>query len=112
VGRGVVPTPAGDALRPHAEQALASAEAGRRAVQGVAELESGTVRFGAFGTMRLYAGADLVADVLERHPGVRVELVGQNSAEVQEQLRSGHLEAAMIAVPQVTADGLTVVPVA
>ncbi len=78
----------------------------------MAELETGTIRFGAFGTVRLYAGASLVADVLERHPGVRVELVGQNPTEVQEQLRRGHLEAAMIAVPQVTAEGLTVVPVA
>lgn len=112
VGRGVVPTPAGEALRPHAEQVIAAADGARRAVQGVAELETGTIRFGVFGTVRLYAGADLVADVLEHHPGVRVELVGQNSTEVQEQLRRGHLEAAMIAVPQVTADGLTVVPVA
>lgn len=112
VGRGVVPTPAGEALRPHAERALAAADEAQRAVRGVAELETGTIRFGAFGTVRLYAGAALVADVLERHPGVRVELVGQNSTEVQEQLRRGHLEAAMIAVPQVTAEGLTVVPVA
>ena len=35
-----------------------------------------------FGTARLYAGAGLVADVLARHPGVRVELIGQNSTDV------------------------------
>ncbi|WP_110207463.1 LysR family transcriptional regulator [Nocardioides daejeonensis] len=112
VGRGVVPTTAAETLRPHAEQTLAAADAAERAVRSVATLETGTIRFGAFGTVRLYAGASLVADVLERHPGVRVELVGQNSTEVQEQLRRGHLEAAMIAIPQVTAEGLTVIPVA
>jgi DNA-binding transcriptional LysR family regulator len=65
-----------------------------------------------FGTARLYAGAGLVADVLARHPGVRVELVGQNSTDVQEDLRRGRIEAAMIAVPQVSSEGLHVTPVA
>ena len=87
VGRGVVPTTAAETFRPHAEQVLAAADAARRAVQSIRELESGTIRFGMFGTARLYAGAALIADVLERHPGVRVELVGQNSTDVMEQLR-------------------------
>src|SRR5699024_3220153 len=59
-----------------------------------------------------YMGAQLVADMLELHPGVRVELIGQNSTEVQEQLRRGHIEAAMIGVDQVDTEGLTVAPVA
>ena len=68
-------------------------------MQSVVALETGTIRFGMFGTARLYAGAGLVADVLARHPGVRVELIGQNSTDVQEDLRRGRIEAAMIAVP-------------
>jgi DNA-binding transcriptional LysR family regulator len=112
VGRGVVPTPAAESLRPHAERAVAAAEDARRAVQSVTAIETGTVRFGIFGTARLYAGAALVADMLEAHPGVRVELIGQNSADVQEQLRRGRIEAAMIAVTQVNSEGLHVTPVA
>ena len=112
VGRGVVPTPAAESLRPHAERTLGAAEEARRAVQSVTALETGTVRFGIFGTARLYAGAALVADMLRDHPGVRVELIGQNSAEVQEELRRGRLEAAMIAVTQVSTEGLQVTPVA
>jgi DNA-binding transcriptional LysR family regulator len=81
-------------------------------VQSVTALETGTVRFGIFGTARLYAGAALVADMLEGHPGVRVELIGQNSADVQDQLRRGRIEAAMIAVTQVSSEGLAVTPVA
>jgi DNA-binding transcriptional LysR family regulator len=65
-----------------------------------------------FGTARLYAGAALVADVLKQHPGLRVELIGQNSNEVQDELRRGRLEAAMIAVPTVNSDGMKVIPVA
>lgn len=111
VGRGVVPTTVADALRPHAERTIASAEEARRAVQSVVSLETGTIRFGMFGTARLYAGAGLVADVLARHPGVRVELIGQNSTDVQEDLRRGRIEAAMIAVPTVS-EGMQVTPVA
>jgi DNA-binding transcriptional LysR family regulator len=112
VGRGVVPTPAGETLREHAERTLAAAEEAQRAVQGVTALETGTIRFGMFGIARLYASAALIADVLERHPGVRVELIGQNSTEVQEDLRRGRIAAAMIAVPAVTSEGMTVTPVA
>jgi DNA-binding transcriptional LysR family regulator len=111
VGRGVVPTEAAEVLRPHAEHTLASAEKARLAVAAVSTVETGTVRFGIFGTARLYLGSALVADVLDRHPGVRVELIGQNSAAVQEDLRRGRLEAAMIALP-VTSPGMTVRPVA
>src|SRR5918994_1896538 len=112
VGRGVVPTTLADTLRPYAEQAIAAAEEARRAVQSAVSLESGTIRFGMFGAAQLYAGAQIVADVLERYPGVRVELIGQHSNEVQEQLRRGRLEAAMIAVTSVESEGMTVIPVA
>ncbi|WP_447644498.1 LysR family transcriptional regulator [Nocardioides zeae] len=112
VGRGVVPTTVADELRPHAERTLAAAEEARRAVTSAKALETGTIRFGMFGAARLYAGAGLVADVLARYPGVRVELIGQNSNEVQEDLRRGRLEAAMIAVPAATSEGMTVRPVA
>src|SRR5690606_6226106 len=82
IGRGVTPTAAADALRPHAERTLEAAAEARRAVMAVSAIETGTIRFGMFGTARLYAGAQLIADVLQRHPGVRVELVGQNSSDV------------------------------
>ena len=112
VGRGVVPTTVAEALRPHAERTLAAAEEARRAAQSVTALETGTIRFGMFGTARLYASAGLVADVLARHPGVRVELVGQNSSDVLEDLRRGRLEAAMIAMPQISSEGMEITPVA
>ncbi|MDQ1739029.1 MAG: hypothetical protein QOE53_681, partial [Pseudonocardiales bacterium] len=57
VGRGLLPTEAARALRPHAERALtAVAEAGR-AVAAVREVLEGTIRFGVFGTARLYLGS-------------------------------------------------------
>lgn len=112
VGRGVIPTTIADTLRPHAERTLGAAAEAERAARGAATLETGTIRFGMFGTARLYASADLIADVLERHPGVRVELVGQNSSDVMDALRRGHIEVAMIAVPQISSEGMTITPVA
>ena len=38
--------------------------------------------------------------------------MGQNSTDVQEDLRRGRIEAAMIAVPAVSSEGMTVTPVA
>lgn len=112
VGRGVVPTTVADEMRPHAERVLAALDETQKAVQGVKSFETGTIRFGMFGIARLYAGARLVADVLARYPGVRVELIGQNSTEVQEDLRRGRLEAAMLAVHNVSSEGMSVTPVA
>lgn len=111
VGRGVVPTAAAEHLRPYAERTLDSAAAAEDAVRDVRSLERGTIRFGLFGAARLYLTAGLIRDVLERHPGVRVELISQNSSEVEDQLRRGRIEAAVITTPLV-ADGLTVVPIA
>lgn len=110
-GRGVVPTEAAEALRPPAELALAAAAEARAAVSSVRSLESGTVRFGIFGTARLYMGAALIGDLLARHPGLRVELIGQHSTEVVEELRRGRLEAAMISLP-IAEEGMVVRPVA
>src|SRR5215210_6595050 len=56
VGRGVVATGAAEALRPHAEAMLAGEDEARRAVAAVNSLESGTIRFGIFGSSRLYIG--------------------------------------------------------
>ncbi len=111
VGRGVVPTTVADTLRPHAEATIAAAEEALRAVQRVKAFETGTIRFGMFGSARLYVSATLVSDVLERYPGVRVEIIGLNSSEVLDDLRRGRIEAALIAAPP-TSEGLQVTPVA
>ena len=111
IGRGVVPTTVAETFRPYAERTVAAAEEARLAVAAVSALETGTIRFGMFGTSRLYLGSALIADVLARHPGVRVEMIGQNSVDVLDDLRRGRLEVAMIALP-VAPEGLTVRPVA
>jgi DNA-binding transcriptional LysR family regulator len=110
VGRGLTPTEAGNALRPHAERTLDAAEAARESVVAVRELRGGTATFGTWGTARYYPGVDLVAEFRRRHPTVRVRVVGQNSSEVVEAVRVGELEAGMIALP-IDDRGLDVQPI-
>ncbi len=99
VGRGLVLTEAGRALRPHAEAALAAVEAARASVGAIRELRGGLAAFGTFGTARTYLGADLVEDFRRSHPDVRVRIVGQNSSETAEAIRDGELEAGLVVLP-------------
>jgi DNA-binding transcriptional LysR family regulator len=110
VGRGLVTTEAGNTFRPYAEATLRSAQAGREAVAGVRDIASGTASFGAFGTVLHYLLGDLVQDFRERYPGVRLRIVGENSAEVAEKVRDGRIEAGLIVLP-IEDSGLEVRPV-
>jgi DNA-binding transcriptional LysR family regulator len=110
VGRGLVLTEAGEALRPHAEQVLAEVELAREAVADVRELRGGTATFGVFGSARYYLGAGVVRDFHRAHPDVHIRLVGQNSSQVVSAVRSGELEAGVVVLP-IDDAGLEVVPV-
>src|SRR3954470_7731068 len=110
VGRGIKPTDAALALRPHAEAALAAVADGREAVVEQRELRGGIATFGTFGTARWYPGTQIVAAFRRRHPKVRVRLVGQNSSEVATAVREGELEAGLIARP-IGDSGLAVRPI-
>jgi DNA-binding transcriptional LysR family regulator len=110
VGRGIKPTEAALALRPHAEAALAAVADAREAVVEQRELQGGIATFGTFGSARWYPGTQIVAAFRRRHPRVRVRLIGQNSSEVAEAVRNGDLEAGMIALP-IDDTGLEVRPI-
>lgn len=110
IGRGVVPTEAGRSLREHARRVLAAVEAARESVVAVRDLAGGVAAFGTWGTARYYPGTEIVAEFRRMYPEVRVRLVGQNSSETAEAVRSGTLEAAMVALP-IDDSGLEVRPV-
>lgn len=110
VGRGLVLTEAGKTLRPRAEAVLDAVREARESVIAVRELRGGTASFGTFATADEYLGSDLIAEFRGRHPNVRVRILGLNSAEAAEDVRSGRLEAAIVALP-VDDDGLSVRPV-
>lgn len=110
VGRGVVPTVAAHALRPHAEDALEAAEAARASVVEVRELRGGTAVFGVWSHSHYYGTTDIAAEFRRRHPEVRLRLLGQNSAEVADQVKLGHLELGLVALP-IDDAGLDVRPI-
>jgi len=99
VGRGLELTEAGRLLRPHAERTVAAAKEAAESVQEVRDLEGGTVAFGTFGSAHHYLLAGLVQDFRTRHPSVRVRAIGQNSAEVADEVREGRLEAGLVMLP-------------
>jgi DNA-binding transcriptional LysR family regulator len=98
-GRGLELTDAGTLLLPHAERTLAEAEEAKESVREVREMTGGTVAFGTFSSAHHYLTGDLVQDFAAKHPGVRIRVVGQNSAEVADAVRDGELEAGLIVLP-------------
>src|SRR3954466_4093181 len=97
--RGLELTEAGRLLRPQAERTLAAAQDAAESVREVRELASGTATFGTFGNAPYYLLSDLAQDFRTRYPNVRVRLIGQNSSEVADAVRDGHLEAGLIVLP-------------
>ena len=97
--RRLVLTAAGEALRPYAEQALATCEEGAEAVRAHRTLRGGTASFGLPRNADLYALTDLGAEMHERHPMVGIRLIGQNSVDVADAIRSGALEAGLVVLP-------------
>src|SRR4051812_15251624 len=110
VGRGLTPTEAGRELRPHAERVLHAVEAARESVLAVRELRGGTASFGIWGQARFYPGTEIVEEFRRRHPNVRIRMLGLNSAEVVDALRSGDVEAGLVALP-IDDRGLDVRPI-
>ena len=108
--RRLILTAAGTALRPYAEQALATCQDGADAVRAHRTLRGGVASFGLPRNAELYELTDLAAEMHERHPLVGMRLIGQNSVEVADAIREGTLEAGLIVLP-VDDEGLEVEPV-
>ena len=109
-GRSLALTEAGRTLRGHAGRVLASVDDARSAVAEVRQVLTGTVTLGIFGTASYYFVAEVIEAFRRRHPGVRVRLVGENSAQVVEDIRAGRIEAGVVVLP-VDDEGLDVRPI-
>lgn len=109
--RNLMLTAAGEQLLPHAQQVIASAEQGRRAVQSQLTLGGGIATFGLLRNADYYLHSDLAARFRRAYPDVRIRLIGQNSAETAADVASGVVDAGLVTLPVVD-DGLEVVPLA
>lgn len=109
--RRLMLTPAGQELLPLAEQAVAVVDSADRALSGIGRLTGGVASFGLLRNAKYYSMADLLTSFHERYPQVRLRVIGVNSADVADLVRTGELEAGLIVLPVDDAD-LLVTPLA
>jgi DNA-binding transcriptional LysR family regulator len=98
-GRRLELTDAGRLLRPEAERTLAAAGDAADVVRRARTLTGGTASLGTFSTAHHLLLPGLVEDFVRRHPQVAVRVVGENSVQLVEAVRTGRLEAGLVALP-------------
>ena len=94
-GRGLELTEAGPLLLPARRAHAGRGREAQEAVREVREMTGGTVAFGTFSGAHHYLTGGLIQDFASSYPGVRIRVVGQNSAEVADAVRDGALEAGL-----------------
>src|SRR5215471_14261493 len=100
VGRGVVLTPAGEALVGPARQALRDVDAAAAAVRAVTGLAAGHLDLCALPTLAVDPVAPLVGAFRTAHPGVTVRLAdAEGPPEVAALVSSGDVEIGITADP-------------
>jgi len=87
-GRGVRPTPAGEAFAPYAAEVLGLLEQGRNAAQEAAHPERSKIRLVAVNTAGEYLVPPLIQAYRRQHPEVSILLEVGNRATVFERLES------------------------
>lgn len=97
--RGVRPTRAGLELEPHARRVIDAVGAAAASVTTANTVGEGAVAFGTFGSPHHYDLAGLVRAFLADHPRSSVRIVGRNSSFTADAVRSGALDAAVVALP-------------
>jgi DNA-binding transcriptional LysR family regulator len=104
--QGLTLTEAGQRFLPHARRVVQDYDIAMHSVAGIREHQEGTVAFGMFNSGQ-YVLSGLVPDFRTRYPKVKVRIIGSNSAQVAELVRSSRLEAGVVALP-IEARGLTI----
>ncbi|MGP3983629.1 LysR family transcriptional regulator [Streptomyces sp. KR80] len=109
-GRSVRLTQVGAAVLPYARAALAAVEGARLAVDELTGLLRGHVAVGTV-TSHTVDLPGLLAEFHNDHPAVEITLAEANSDQLLDDLRTGHLDAAIISVGRTTPAGIESQPV-
>ena len=104
--QGLTMTEAGQRFLPHAQRVASDYTEALGSITGIRDREAGTVSFGMFNTGP-FVLADLIPAFRRLYPKIRVRVVGSNSAQLADAVRSGRLEAAVVALP-VDARGISI----
>jgi DNA-binding transcriptional LysR family regulator len=97
--RGVRPTRAGLDLEPHARRVLDAVHDAVTTASEANTVGEGPVAFGTFGSPHHYGLTELIRAFLADHPDSRLRIVGRNSSSTADAVRSGALDAAVVALP-------------
>ncbi len=98
-GRAVVLTPYGTAFLARVERALGEIDEGKREIADLAHTARGRIRLGFLRSLGSEYVPEVVTRFRERNAGVRFDLVQNNGAMLEEQLRTGELDSALLAGP-------------
>jgi DNA-binding transcriptional LysR family regulator len=98
-GRGLTLTSAGRAFLGHAERVGEAAEDALTSVGRRSRRRQRLVTLGTFRNAPYYDIAGLAARFCAAHPDRRLQLPGQNSADVATAVRTGELEAGLVVLP-------------
>lgn len=98
-GRRLVPTEMGRHLARRAEDVLRSIDALERSIQSVRGLESGRLAMGTIDAASVYVLPDVYRAFRRRHPGVRIEIIIDDTSHLLAALRSGDVELATTTLP-------------
>lgn len=100
VGRGVMVTPAGRTMLAGADKLIDEVERIRTEVADMAHVPSGTLRIGANPSLGQIMFPRLVRRCLDKFPRIRLHLVADLTAPVQQWVRRGELDVAIISFPE------------
>lgn len=97
--RAVALTPAGEALRVHAERVLEEVELARDQVHAVRGLLRGRVVLGALPTVAPYFLPQRLQRFSARHPGLEVVIHEDTTAQLAAALRAKEIDLALVSLP-------------
>lgn len=107
--RSLRPTDSGVALIPRARQVIRALNDAGEAMGELKALRGGVATLGLFRNADYYEVTSIAADFRRQHPGMTLRMVGQNSAEVADAIRSGMIEAGLVVLP-ISDDELSITP--
>lgn len=107
--RKVIVTPVGERLLPYAQATLEAADSFVQHSRGAHGVLTGQLTLGIIPTIAPYLLPELLRVAKERYPDLEPKIVEETTPALMEQLRSGQLDAALIAFPTGTT-GLTEIP--
>lgn len=110
LARGVAPTTAAREFEPWARGVVDAARDASGWITAADGAGGGSVAIGTFGSPHHYGLADVIARFVAANPGARLRVEGRNSSATADAVRSGALDAAVIALP-VDETGLDVRPI-